>query len=40
MREAYVQRIIGHHTTPQEAGLVFAHTKPKLAVNSLAIMTP
>ena len=31
MREAYVQRIIGHHTTPQEAGLVFAQTKPKLA---------
>jgi ribonuclease Z len=31
MKEAYVQRIIGHHTTPQEAGLVFAQTKPKLA---------
>jgi ribonuclease Z len=31
MREAYVQRIIGHHTTPREAGLVFAETKPKLA---------
>ena len=31
MREAYVQRIIGHHTTPREAGLVFAQTKPKLA---------
>jgi ribonuclease Z len=31
MRETYVQRIIGHHTTPQEAGLVFAQTKPKLA---------
>jgi len=32
MKEAYVQRIIGHHTTPQQAGLVFAQTKPKLAV--------
>jgi ribonuclease Z len=32
MNEAYVQRIIGHHTTPREAGLVFAQTKPKLAV--------
>jgi ribonuclease Z len=32
MKEAYVQRIIGHHTTPREAGLVFAQTKPKLAV--------
>jgi ribonuclease Z len=31
MREAYVQRIIGHHTTPREAGLVFARAKPKLA---------
>jgi ribonuclease Z len=31
MREPYVQRIIGHHTTPREAGLVFARTKPKLA---------
>ncbi|MBX9776660.1 MAG: MBL fold metallo-hydrolase [Xanthobacteraceae bacterium] len=31
MSEAYVQRIIGHHTTPREAGLVFAETKPKLA---------
>jgi len=31
MQEAYVQRIIGHHTTPREAGLVFAQTKPKLA---------
>ena len=31
MREAYIQRIIGHHTTPREAGLVFSRTKPKLA---------
>ena len=31
MKEAYVQRIIGHHTTPREAGRVFAQTKPKLA---------
>lgn len=31
MKEAYVQRIIGHHTTPREAGQVFAQTKPKLA---------
>jgi ribonuclease Z len=27
-----VQRIIAHHTTPREAGTVFARTKPKLAV--------
>jgi ribonuclease Z len=32
MQEAYVQRIIGHHTTPREAGRVFAQAKPKLAV--------
>src|SRR3954468_4941403 len=31
MKEAYVQRIIGHHTTPREAGQVFSLTKPKLA---------
>jgi ribonuclease Z len=27
-----VQRIIAHHTTPKEAGTVFAQAKPKLAV--------
>jgi ribonuclease Z len=27
----YIQRIMAHHTTPQEAGLVFARAKPKLA---------
>jgi ribonuclease Z len=31
MTEAYVQRIIAHHTTPREAGVVFAETAPKLA---------
>jgi ribonuclease Z len=31
MKEAFVQRIIGHHVTPREAGMVFALTKPKLA---------
>ena len=31
MKEAYVQRIIGHHTTPRDAGRVFAQAKPKLA---------
>jgi ribonuclease Z len=29
--EAYVQRIIGHHTTPRDAGHVFSQTRPKLA---------
>jgi len=31
MGEAPVRRIIGHHTTPREAGRVFAQTQPKLA---------
>jgi ribonuclease Z len=31
MKEAAVQRIIGHHTTPREAG-IFTQTRPKLAV--------
>jgi ribonuclease Z len=28
------QRILGHHTTPEQAGMVFARVKPKLAVYS------
>jgi ribonuclease Z len=32
MSEAYIQRIMGHHTTAREAGTIFARTKPKLAV--------
>jgi ribonuclease Z len=32
LKEPAVQRIIGHHTTPREAGRVFAQTRPKLAV--------
>jgi ribonuclease Z len=31
MSEPGVQRIIGHHTTPREAGRVFNQTRPKLA---------
>lgn len=31
MKEGYVQRIIGHHTTPREAGRIFSQTRPKLA---------
>jgi ribonuclease Z len=31
MREAYIQRIIAHHTTPYDCGRVFAQTRPKLA---------
>jgi ribonuclease Z len=32
MKEAHIQRIIAHHTTPREAGDVFTAAKPKLAV--------
>lgn len=31
MKEAYIQRIIGHHTLPYDCGRVFAQTRPKLA---------
>ena len=31
MSEAYIQRIVAHHTMPRDAGRVFAQTKPKLA---------
>jgi hypothetical protein len=31
MSQAHVQRIIAHHTTAREAGMVFTRTKPKLA---------
>jgi len=31
MAEAFIQRIMAHHTTAREAGMVFARTKPKLA---------
>jgi ribonuclease Z len=38
MQEPYVQRIIAHHTTPREAGQVFAQTKPKLAAYTHLVM--
>jgi ribonuclease Z len=31
LTEAYIQRIMAHHTTAREAGTVFARTRPKLA---------
>jgi ribonuclease Z len=31
MGEPYIQRIVGHHTTPAEAGRIFARARPKLA---------
>jgi ribonuclease Z len=38
MGEAYIQRIVAHHTTPREAGQVFAQTKPKLAAYTHLVM--
>jgi ribonuclease Z len=29
--EAYIQRIMAHHTTARDAGVIFARTRPKLA---------
>ena len=31
MKEAYIQQIIDHHTTPYDCGRVFTQTQPKLA---------
>jgi ribonuclease Z len=36
--EPHIQRVLNHHTTPQEAGLVFARTKPKLAAYTHLVM--
>ena len=36
--EPHIQRIVGHHTTPQQAGLVFARAKPKLAAFTHLVM--
>jgi len=31
LAEPFIRRIVAHHTTPKEAGTVFAQTRPKLA---------
>jgi ribonuclease Z len=36
--EPHIQRILNHHTTPREAGVVFARTKPKLAAYTHIVM--
>ncbi|MGE5717659.1 MAG: MBL fold metallo-hydrolase [Acidobacteriota bacterium] len=35
-----VQRIIAHHTTPEDAGRIFAEVKPRLAVYSHIVPSP
>ena len=32
LKDQQVQRVMAHHTSPQEAGIVFSRAKPKLAV--------
>jgi ribonuclease Z len=34
LSNAYIQRVVDHHTTPREAGQVFSLAKPRLAVYS------
>jgi ribonuclease Z len=36
--EAYIQRIVSHHASPQDAGRVFAQTTPKLAAFTHLVM--
>jgi ribonuclease Z len=31
LKDASIQRIVGHHTSPYDCGRVFAQTRPKLA---------
>ena len=38
LTEPYIQRIVNHHTSPQEAGSVFARTRPKLAAFTHLVM--
>ncbi|MEO6327067.1 MAG: MBL fold metallo-hydrolase, partial [Thermoanaerobaculia bacterium] len=35
-----IQRIIDHHTTPEDAGRVFARVKPRLAVYAHIVPSP
>lgn len=36
--EAYIQRIVNHHTSPWDAGRIFAQTRPKLAAFTHLVM--
>jgi ribonuclease Z len=38
LSEVYIRRILNHHTSPQEAGRVFAQTKPKMAAFTHLVM--
>lgn len=38
LKDPHIRRIVDHHTSPQEAGRVFARTRPKLAVFTHLVM--
>jgi ribonuclease Z len=38
LSEPYIQRILAHHTTPREAGMIFSQTKPKLAAYTHVVL--
>jgi ribonuclease Z len=38
LKEPHIQRIVNHHTSPQEAGSVFARARPKLAAFTHLVM--
>ncbi|MCK1302099.1 MBL fold metallo-hydrolase [Bradyrhizobium sp. 24] len=38
LSEVYIRRILNHHTSPQEAGRVFAQTEPKMAAFTHLVM--
>lgn len=38
LKEPHIQRIVNHHTSPQQAGLVFARARPKLAAFTHLVM--
>lgn len=38
LKEPHIRRIVDHHTSPQEAGRVFARTRPKLAAFTHLVM--
>jgi ribonuclease Z len=35
-----IERVIAHHTTPEDAGRIFARVKPRLAVYSHIVPSP
>lgn len=38
LKDPHIRRIVDHHTSPQEAGQIFARTRPKLAAFTHLVM--